>query len=79
MLLQTRRLRIAKSLPNTAILVRELETFKVKITELANESFGAWREGQHDDLVLAVAMAAWAGERGLPHEGPIGMPRVIGG
>lgn len=23
-----------------------------------NEVFGAWREGQHEDLVLAVAIAA---------------------
>ena len=36
-----------------------LEAFRVKITEAANETFGAWREGQHDDLLLAVALAAW--------------------
>ena len=77
-LLQTRRLRIAQSLPEAAILVRELETFRVKITEAANETFGAWREGQHDDLLLAVALAAWAGERALPHEGIQHLPRVIG-
>jgi hypothetical protein len=34
----------------------------VKITPTANEAFGAWREGAHDDLVLAVAIAAWEGE-----------------
>jgi hypothetical protein len=77
-LLQTRRLHIAQSLPEAAILVRELETFRVKITEAANETFGAWREGQHDDLVLAVALAAWMGERCLPYEGPVGRPRVHG-
>jgi hypothetical protein len=26
----------------------------------------SWREGQHDDLVLVVAMAAWLGEQTLP-------------
>jgi hypothetical protein len=26
-------------------------------------SYGSWREGSHDDLVLAVAVAAWYGER----------------
>ena len=77
-LLQTRRLRIAQSLPEAAILVRELETFRVKIPEAANETFGAWREGQHDDLVLAAALAAWEGERALGSEGPMYMPRVIG-
>ena len=69
-LLQTRRLKVAKTLPEAATLVRELETFRVKVTEAANETFGAWREGQHDDLVLAVALAAWMGERCLP-EGPV--------
>ena len=75
---QTRRLRVAKALPEAATLVRELEPFRVKITEAANETFGAWREGQHDDLVLAIALAAWMGEECLP-EGPVGLPKVIGG
>jgi len=75
-LLQTRRLKVAQALPEAATLVRELETFRVKVTEAANETFGAWREGQHDDLVLAVALAAWMGERCLP-EGPVGLPRVV--
>ncbi|HEY7307847.1 MAG TPA: hypothetical protein VH643_00670 [Gemmataceae bacterium] len=26
----------------------------------------AWREGTHDDLVLAVALACWWAERSLP-------------
>ncbi len=77
-LLQTRRLKVAQALPEAATLVRELETFRVKVTEAANETFGAWREGQHDDLVLAVALAAWMGERCLP-EGPVGLPTVLGG
>jgi hypothetical protein len=64
-LLQTRRLRIAQALPEAAILAKELETFQVKVTAAANETFGAWREGQHDDLVLAVGLAAWAGEKWL--------------
>jgi hypothetical protein len=78
-LLQTRRLKVAKTLPEAATLVRELETFRVKVTEAANETFGAWREGQHDDLVLAVALAAWVGEQCLACEGPVGVPHVLGG
>jgi hypothetical protein len=77
-LLQTRRLKIAQALPEATTLVRELEMFRVKLTEAANETFGAWRDGQHDDLVLAVALAAWVGELCLP-EGPVGLPHVIGG
>jgi hypothetical protein len=48
--------------PETKILVRELGTFSVKITSAANETFESWRERDHDDLVLAVALAAWGAE-----------------
>lgn len=65
-LLQNRRLHIASELPDAAVLVRELENFRVKITAAANETFEAWRERAHDDLVLAVALAAWCGEKALP-------------
>ena len=44
-------------------LMQEMRAFRVKITRAANETFGARREGDHDDLVLAVALAAWWGER----------------
>lgn len=39
------------------MLVKERETFQVKVTAAANETFGAAPEGQHDDLVLAVVRA----------------------
>jgi Terminase RNaseH-like domain len=61
-LLQSKRLKIAKKLPEAATLIKELENFKAKITASANEVFEAWRTGDHDDLVLAVAMACWIGE-----------------
>ena len=62
-LLQTRRLRVVPRLALADVLKRELLDFKIKVTASANETFGTWREGAHDDLVLAVAMAAWVGER----------------
>jgi hypothetical protein len=46
----------------TSTLDEELLTFQVKVTELANETIGTWREERHDDLVLAIACAAWAAE-----------------
>jgi hypothetical protein len=61
-LLQERRLQFAAALTETPILVRELENYRVKVTPAANESFNA-REGEHDDLVLALALACWWGER----------------
>ncbi len=61
-LLQSGRLKVAEALPDTAVLTRELLNFQVKINDQAHDSYGAWREGTHDDLVLAVALACWAGE-----------------
>jgi hypothetical protein len=71
-LLESRRLRVARSLREADLLVGELEHFRVKVTAAANEVFGAWGRGRHDDLVLAVALAAWAGEHEIPpYEGPL--------
>jgi hypothetical protein len=60
--LQTGRLKIAAALPAAAALQQELASFQMKFTPAANVVYGTWREGQHDDLVLSVALAVWAGE-----------------
>jgi hypothetical protein len=53
------------------VLVQELLAFRVKIDPLtAHDSYGTWREGAHDDLVLATAVAAWWAERRQPDTGP---------
>jgi hypothetical protein len=62
--LQSRRLRISGQLPEAQTLVKELQTFRVKINiSTGNESFESWRERDHDDLVFSVALAVWQGER----------------
>jgi hypothetical protein len=43
-LFSNRRLHVAARLKEAPTLVRELQTFKVKPTEAANESFEAWRQ-----------------------------------
>lgn len=63
MLLQTGRLKIARRVPLAAVLVEELKTFEVRHGAAGRDAYGAWREGSHDDLVLAVAVAAWWAER----------------
>jgi hypothetical protein len=70
-LLQNRRLVFAAGLPLLDVLKRELQSFEVKINpQTAHDSYLAWREGEHDDLVLAVAMAAWYREQyGGPSHG----------
>jgi len=60
--LQERRLQIVQSLPEAATLAQELRTFRQRIDPVtAHDSYSHWREGQHDDLVLAVALACWWG------------------
>jgi hypothetical protein len=63
-LMQNGQLKIAAEMPLAETLRKELLSFKVKINiSTAYDSYEAWREGDHDDLVLAVALACWAGER----------------
>ncbi len=61
LLLQERRLKVSPALSEAATLVRELAEFKIKDMP-AGDTAELWREGPHDDLVLAVAIAAWQGE-----------------
>jgi hypothetical protein len=65
-----RRLKVAKGLQFGAILAEELQNFQVKISDNGHDSYGAWREGQHDDLVLAMAIALWTAEN-LPIRNPV--------
>ncbi len=62
LLLQSRRLKVTPNLPASATLVRVLMRFRNKATLSANDALEVWRERPHDDLVLAVAVAAWLGE-----------------
>lgn len=74
-LLQTKRLRISSLLPEAQILLEEMTNFQVKISQTGHDSYGAWREGTHDDLLLAVALACWAAEKKLLPKG-LRWPRV---
>lgn len=65
--LQAKRLWIAEGIPLADVLVREFRGFRVKIGQSGHARFGndvgAWREAEHDDLVLATALAVWTLER----------------
>jgi len=65
-LLQSKRLEIAGAMPDTANLVSELQGYQVKIDPAtAHDSYAAWREGVHDDLVFSLCLACWIGEHRL--------------
>ncbi len=65
-LLQKRELRIAARLKGVEALVKEMAEMQVKVTASGREQYGAWREGQHDDMILAVALACWGVKKQYP-------------
>lgn len=67
-LLQSQRLQIAEALPDARILTSELLNFQVTFTEQAHDRYEG-RSGTHDDLVLAVALAAYFAERSAGRTG----------
>ena len=51
---------IAEGLELRPTLEKELQGFKRKIKlDTDHDSYEHWREGDHDDLVLACALATW--------------------
>ncbi len=66
-LLETGRLRIAARLPQAKTLLAELRSFRVTIDPAtAHDGYSAWREKDHDDLVLSASLALYVSESG-PH------------
>ena len=64
--LQNRRLRIPRGISEANLLLQELENFKMKVKlPKADQSLEDWRDGPHDDLVLAVGLAGYFGEMEL--------------
>jgi len=62
--LEKGELRIARGMRHTNTLVQEFMDVRVKVRGSGAMRLGADGFGQHDDLVLAVALACWAGRRG---------------
>jgi hypothetical protein len=52
------RIRISSGLPHAPTLIKELESYEVKISAAGHDSYSA-REGEHDDLVYALCQLAW--------------------
>lgn len=70
-LLQTGRLHLPQT-EEARVLAQELHDYEIRVDENANDRYGAFRVGTHDDLVTALGLAAqaegssniwaWAGE-----------------
>jgi len=65
-LLQTGRLQFSERVPHSTVLKQEMKDFRVKVSDTGHVRF-EHREGKHDDLVLATALAAWYAEQGGRH------------
>lgn len=63
-MMQMGRLKVAKKLPLATTIVKELQAFKMKIsTQSGHVSFEAWRDRDHDDLVLMLSQGVWWGNK----------------
>ncbi len=58
--LECGRLRVAKGIPDAAALMRELTAFTATIGDGGHIRFAG--RAEHDDLVVAVALAVWWGD-----------------
>ena len=52
-------LRLLDDHPESRALIHELTNMRVKISGESHAAYEAWRQGQHDDLVFALALACW--------------------
>jgi hypothetical protein len=67
---QAGTLKVARGLELWPTLRTELLNFRRKLNAAtAHASYEHWRESDHDDLVLAAALAAWGAQR-FPHTAP---------
>ena len=69
-LLGTASAAVAAALPRkvteSETLVKELGNIRIKVSLAGHDTYGAWREGEHDDLVLAAALACWRAFKKAP-------------
>ena len=56
-------LQICGHLPEAETLIDELGGMRIKISAEGHDSYAAGRESEHDDLVIAAALACWHGGR----------------
>ena len=63
LMLERRELGLPSRLPAARDLAKEIAGMGVTISERGRVSYGRSREGEHDDLVIATALACWRARR----------------
>lgn len=61
--MQNATIAIPKALPLAPTIEAELRNFKLKQSASGHTQFEAWRSGDHDDLVLMLALGLWYSSR----------------
>lgn len=56
-LAQSDRLRLPPNHPEAAAMIRELQDYEIKVDADANDKYGAFKVGTHDDLVTSLGLA----------------------
>jgi hypothetical protein len=62
-LYQTYRIELPSSHPETKIIEDQLQNFTYSVNAGGHMSFGAEKDEVHDDLVIAMSLAAWYAEK----------------
>jgi hypothetical protein len=62
-LLGKKQLKIKPEIPFADVLINETLNFRAKTNNAGHDSYEAWREGDHDDLVFALSLACWCCRR----------------
>jgi hypothetical protein len=75
-LLEKGELRIARRLREAGALVRELSDIRATTKNTGRMKLGADGCGEHDDLVIAVALACWRANRGMSGFGEGRLPGI---
>ena len=68
MLYQTDKLKIAAGLDLAPTFVKELKAFRLRPSPVDPKDPEAWRDRPHDDLIFAVAVAAWRAHAHVPRK-----------
>lgn len=58
-LFQDERVRFGSRDPLAEAMVDELLNFEIKVSEGGQDTYGAFKTGAHDDLVVALGLACW--------------------
>ncbi|MFN0170643.1 MAG: hypothetical protein ACKV22_29835 [Bryobacteraceae bacterium] len=73
-LLEQGKLAAVRRLPLAHAFLRELNDFEARVSVSGRPSYGAFRDNAHDDLVIAVALAAWYCRYSHPDPGRVRLP-----